>query len=235
MFEWFKHHFVRPIIDFIYPPICFLCNNPLEIPELCVCYDCWSQFKKVDINSSEYILLKDRFNEENIIEKFTSLYIFEKEGKFQEVIHLLKYRNIKLVGVRLGRELGEKIKHDLGEIDILTAIPLHKLKLRERGYNQVDYICKGISDILGVEFRRNIIVRNRYTKTQTELNFQERKENVKDAFSVNRKYLSEIKDKIVLVIDDVITTGATITAAGQVLKNAGCKSIYAASTGLASL
>lgn len=235
MFKWLKNILFKPILDFIYPPICFLCNNYLEFPELCICSDCWSQFKKVEADSRELLLLTDRFRIEGIIDKFTSLYVFEKNGKFQEVIHLLKYRNIKAVGIRLGRELGLKIVNEFSKIDFLTAVPLHKLKLRERGYNQVDYICRGISEMLGIEFKRDIIFRTRYTKTQTELNFQERKENVKDAFCVNKKYLGEIKNKNVLIIDDVITTGATITAAGQVLKQSGFKSIFAASVGLASL
>lgn len=190
---------------------------------------------KVETNSIEYQILMERLKNDGVIDKFSSLYIFQKDGRFQEVIHLLKYKNIKSIGIRLGRELGEKIRNEMGKIDCVVSIPLHRLKLKERGYNQVDCICLGISNELGIKFKRDILVRNRYTRTQTELNFQERKENVKDAFDINDKYINELRDKVAIVVDDVITTGATITSAGKVLKDNGCKAVYAASVGLASL
>lgn len=235
MLKWLKNFFIDPILNFVYPPVCFLCNQLIEDAKFCVCIKCWSEFKKVEKSSIEFQLLMERFKNDGIIDKFCSLYIFEKDGKFQETIHLLKYKKIKSIGITFGRELGVKIENELGKFDFLTAVPLHKLKFRERGYNQVDYICRGISEVSGIEFKNDLIIRTRYTKTQTELTFLERKENVKDAFSVNRKYFELLKDAVVVVVDDVITTGSTVASAGQVLKEAGCKTIYAASVGLASI
>ena len=228
-----KDLILRPFIDVIYPPICYLCNKQLQDSSLCICFECWDKFKKFDTNSDLYQILLKRFNNEGFINGFVSLYLFEKDGKFQEVIHLLKYNNIKSIGIELGTILGKVIQKEFENIDIVTSVPLHRLKKRERGYNQVDFICKGISKVTGVNFFDNLILRVRYTQSQTKLNFQERMDNVKDAFIANKKFIDIIRGKNIIMVDDVITTGATINSAAKALKEAGASKIYAASAGVA--
>jgi ComF family protein len=221
--------------DFIFPPVCFLCNQRLREDEERICNNCWSSFSHAEQSSPAFIELTSRFQHGEVVGGFTTCYIFEKEGKFQEAIHLLKYRNIKSVGVRLGNEIGRKIVNDttIKDIDIIAPIPLHKLKQRERGYNQSEFLCKGVSEVTKIEFTPNLIVRGKYTESQTKLNLEERKLNVAEAFSLNPKYHDAIAGKTIFLIDDVITTGSTIEAAARVLKQNGASRIYAASAGLA--
>lgn len=234
MFRKLSEFIVKPLLSFIYPEVCIICKNRIEGNEFCVCINCWLEFKECESTSKEFILFSNRIKSDNLIKNFIALYIFEREGKFQEAIHYLKYKNVKSIGFKLGEELGKKLNKKFGEIDIITSVPLHKLKERERGYNQADFICKGISKVTGYHFIPNILRRIKYTQTQTELNFQQRKENVENAFCINNNYRKYIKDKNVLLVDDVITTGATIIAAANVLKQTEAKCIYIASAGLAA-
>lgn len=229
--EWL----VIPFRDFIFPPVCFLCNQRLEPAEERVCNKCWSEFTKVDQSTPAYEEIKARFENGKVVDGFVSCYLFEKEGRFQEAVHLLKYRGIKSIGNRLGIDLGGKIigDHILRSIDFITPIPLHKLKYRERGYNQSEYLCKGVSDVIGKEVLPKLINRIKYTQSQTKLNLLERRLNVAEAFVINPRCIGEISGKNILLVDDVITTGSTIEAVAQVLKQNGASLVYAASAGLA--
>ncbi|MDI6804723.1 MAG: double zinc ribbon domain-containing protein, partial [Bacteroidota bacterium] len=213
-----KQNLLKPILDFIFPPVCFLCQKIIDDGDGKICTECWNSFTVVSDTHPDYIILQNRFTSGGVIEDFTSPFLFEKEGKFQEAIHLLKYKGIKSVGLKLGLAVVEKInQNSFGTIDIVAPVPLHKLKLRERGYNQTDFICKGISQLTEYIAIYDLITRLKYTQSQTTLTFQQRKENVSDAFVLNHKYKDLVKDKVVLLIDDVITTGATIEAVGRVL------------------
>lgn len=233
------NQFINNIIisfrDFIFPPVCFLCNQRLELNENRVCDKCWSGFLKIDRATPAYEEIKTRFVDGNVVDGFVSCYLFEKEGRFQEAVHLLKYRGIKSIGIKLGNEVGKSIIDNpvFSSIDYITPVPLHKLKNRERGYNQSEYLCKGISEILGKDVLPKLISRKKYTQSQTKLNLQERRLNVADAFIINPKLTAEISGKNILLVDDVITTGSTIEAVAQVLKQNGASLVYAASAGLA--
>lgn len=231
---FFKQYLLKPILDFIFPPACFLCSKIIDDGDSKICDECWNSFTSVDVTNPDYIIFRNRFASGGVIKDFTSTFLFEKEGRFQEAIHLLKYKGIKSVGLKLGTSVGEEIKKkDFGTIDIVAPVPLHKLKLRERGYNQTDFICKGISQITEYTTIVDLVIRSKYTQSQTTLTYQQRRENVSEAFILNDKYREIIKEKVVLLVDDVITTGATIEAAGRVLKSAGVKDVFAASAGMA--
>ncbi len=231
---WLRQNILKPILDFIFPPVCFLCQKFIDDGDAKICTECWNSFTIVNEVHPDYIILMNRFKSGGVVDNFISPFLFEKEGKFQEAIHLLKYNGIKSVGLKLGSAIGDAItRTNFDRIDIIAPIPLHKLKLRERGYNQTDFICKGISLRNETIAMFDLIIRAKYTQSQTTLTFQQRKENVSDAFILNNRYKDVIKDKVVLLVDDVITTGATIEAAGRVLKSVGAKKVFAASAGIA--
>jgi competence protein ComFC len=221
--------------DFIFPPVCFLCNQRLGSNEDRICDKCWSEFTKINHTAPVYEEIKNRFEDGKVVDGFASCYLFEKEGRFQEAVHLLKYRGIKSIGIKFGIKVGETIidSPEFSNIDYITPVPLHKLKYRERGYNQSEYLCKGISKILGKEILPKLINRKKYTQSQTKLNLQERRLNVAEAFVLNPKLAAKISGKNILLADDVITTGSTIEAAAQVLKHFDVSRVYAASAGLA--
>jgi ComF family protein len=122
--------------------------------------------------------------------------------------------------------------------DFLVPVPLNKLKQRERGYNQVEFICRGISDVTRMMIERSLIVRKRYTQSQTELDRNRRRENVEGAFAVNPKNPAAasgaLTGRSIVLVDDVITTGATVEACARELVAHGADRVLAVSAALAS-
>jgi ComF family protein len=149
------------------------------------------------------------------------------EGAVKELIHEFKYKNKDYLGSTLGKLMVDFIKEyelPIDLIDFIIPVPLHKIRLREREYNQAEIL----SNHIGREFNRmvsnNILVRNRYTKTQTELEPENRLSNVKNSFSVTQNGV--FKNKNLLLIDDVLTTGSTASEAAYALKNCGANIVF---------
>lgn len=235
MLEIIHEYLVRPVQNFIYPPVCFTCNALLQNDEERICVECWNSFTRLDSSHPTWREIHGKLHSEGVVENLISCYLFEKDGKLQDVIHHLKYGGIKSFGVRLGRELGKRVLQEklFDGIDFLVPVPLHKLKRRERGYNQCEYICKGIFAVTNIPIADAFLERKKYTQSQTQLNLQERKENVSEAFKVRPDALRIICGKSFLLVDDVITTGSTIQACAQQLRTAGAAKILAASVALA--
>ena len=224
---------VKDVLDFFLPRICISCEEKLKDNEKCLCFNCFSSIKRTDkdLLSKEY---DRKFKEENIITDFVSLFLFEKDKALQSVIHDLKYNGNIKAGIYLGELAGKNFYKDIlnWKPDFIIPVPLYHLKKAERGYNQSYYISKAISKIVKIPVETSILKRIRYTQSQTELNLEERKVNVFGAFSVKNKSL--IRNKNFLIVDDVITTGATISECGKVLIENGASKIYALSIALAS-
>jgi ComF family protein len=106
--------------------------------------------------------------------------------------------------------------------DMLIAIPIHNRKRRERGYNQAFQFARGLSESLGIPVHENVLIRKVYSISQTKKNRSERYENVEGVFSINPQY-SMLEDKHVALVDDILTTGATLSEAGRILKLSGAK------------
>jgi ComF family protein len=182
-------------------------------------------------------ILHDRFRLESAIDAFQSCYYFEEGNALQKLIHMFKYEEMTIVGRILGHQLGDRIGIQpwSGDIAGLIPVPLHNAKQRERGYNQSECICKGISEKLQIPVTSKFVRRKKNTVTQTHLNAEERRMNVKHAFFVEEKYRYAVVGKNFVIVDDVITTGSTIQEVARVLKKAGAEHVYAASVGLAKL
>jgi ComF family protein len=191
-----------------------------------------SKIKRPDEQRLEHEFER-KFSSDKIISGFTSLFVFEKEKELQHIIHGLKYDGKFQIGLFLGRLIAKELSRQLDEwkIDFIIPVPLHHLKRAERGYNQAEFIAKGIRSVLKIPINTNSIKRKRFTETQTSLKLVERKENLKDAFTIKRK--NNLKGKTILLLDDVITTGATISECGKILLDKGTANIYAASVAIA--
>lgn len=226
---------IHPVIDFIYPPVCNVCNHLVMRNELPVCESCWKTLTVVYSSHPTWIDLKLKFLNRGNVKDLISCYLFESEGKLQEIIHLLKYKDMKSIGIRLGRDLGKIILSSpvYSSADYLVPVPLHRLKRRERGYNQSEFLCQGIIQIIPINFVPEFLKRIRYTQSQTKLNIHERIENVENAFEIHNPYKRFVKDKSFIIVDDVITTGSTINACASKLVEYGAASVYAASAALA--
>jgi len=223
---------LKPFLDFIFPPTCLACSNLLLDTERHVCTSCWNSIPRLHSAHPLFCQTRDRLVESEVIAGLISVFLFEKDGAFQVLAHALKYNGFRSVGLLLGRELGVEIDKLGIEVHCLIPVPLHHVKARERGFNQAEVIARGVSEVTGIQVRTDIVGRRRYTQTQTKLDQEQRKKNVEEAFSVSRTSHLEARGTCIL-IDDVITTGATIISCGEVLHKAGFEQIIAASLALA--
>lgn len=154
-----------------------------------------------------------------------TLYKFVKESRVQQVLHALKYKQQPEIGEMLGRVYG----HDLvqaefkSSFDIIIPVPLHTSRRQIRGYNQSEEFGKGLSQMLEVPCVDNYMTRDLKTETQTHKSKLNRWENVSRTFRVIK--VEPIREKRVLLVDDVVTTGATLEACGQALLAAGCREL----------
>jgi ComF family protein len=147
----------------------------------------------------------------------TAQYYFTKESLMQHLMHELKYRGNKELGLQMGRLVGNDLQqtHRFCHVDALIPLPLFPGKEKRRGYNQATILCEGIAQMLNVDVLRNVVVRTEHTETQTKKGRTERWQNMEGKFElVNAQ---KIENKHVLLVDDVITTGATLEACGHEL------------------
>jgi ComF family protein len=221
----------KEFFDFFIPRICPSCKSKLDLNEEVICQKCLLRLNRV---SEERIRIEfqDKFKEDKIISDFISLFYFEKDKEVQNIIHEFKYNGKFRIGFFLGvliaSDLGSKIKS--WKIDYIVPVPLHHIRRAERGFNQSFYLAKGIKSVLKIPTITNLLKRRRFTDSQTLLSIIERKENVRDAFSLKKN--EKLSGKNILLLDDVITTGATISECGKVLLKAGAVKIYAVSVAI---
>ena len=224
--------FFNSLADFFLPRLCPACKNKLNTSEQFICDNCLSKLKFTSPYQmhSEY---DRKFADDKLISDFHSLFIFEKDKEFQSVAHELKYNGKFKIGFFLGKLIALHLKEIIQEwnADLIIPVPLHSLKKAERGYNQSYFIAKGIKSVLSIAVSDKIVRRRRFTESQTKMNLVERKENIMGAFVVVDK--NKVAGKRIILLDDVITTGATITECGRVLLESGAEKIFALSAAIA--
>lgn len=168
------------------------------------------------------------------IDSACAFMVFSEGGRVQRIIHALKYHNIPALAHKLGRVYGEELMRAGLEkqMDIIIPIPLHERRKKKRGYNQSEEFARGLSEVLCIPLDTKSVLRVVDTATQTRKNRLLRWENVEHSFHVVDK--RSVEDKRILLVDDVITTGATLEACGTVLLNSGAASISVAGIAFAS-
>ncbi len=218
----------RSIFDVFLPRKCSGCKEVLQSDETSICKICLTLLKPVNEDMIKREFEKD-FLPSDIISNFTSLFLFEKDSILQQVIHEIKYNKQFNTGITFGKMFAEKHINLLEKwsIDLIIPIPLHHLKKAERGYNQSDFFAKGIAKESKIKLSTNAVKRIRYTESQTGFNKLEREENMANAFKVKKEKL--IDGRNILLVDDVITTGATIRECGKALISSGANQIFAGS------
>ena len=215
---------LRDFVSLIFPEICVYCKEPRVSGEELLCSRCRLDLPKTDLSVNQETLL-NKFASVPNIELATSYLKFTKKGMAQRLLHLLKYENYQEIGVMLGRFFGAELKSKMTSLsfDSIIPVPIHASRKRTRGYNQSDLISQGLSEILEIEWYSDVMVRNRKTATQTKKGKVERWQNVNEIFQVTRPEV--VRNKKVLVVDDVITTGATLNAALETLAETGVSSM----------
>jgi len=227
------------LLDFVYPQSCPICEKPLRRGEKEVCEDCWNALASLPSSYCPYCksFLENgdadfehrcsflKHPEDRKILAVRSLGTFN--DYYRTLIHRFKYDKKIHLGERLAKSLGEKVakEKDFLNCDLIIPVPLHRSRHRERGFNQSDILAQGVSQRTGVPLAKGILKRKKHTQDQTYLDPQQRKENVKDAFVITQP--EKINGKQVILVDDVITTGATLNECAQMLLEAGATKIFA--------
>ncbi|MEM8890355.1 MAG: ComF family protein [Bacteroidota bacterium] len=222
---------LKSFFRLIYSHRCYVCERELIAQEKQICFSCLSQIPETNFHlcptdNEFYYRLGGRVK----LEGAMALFYFDKKGKLQSLVEALKYRSAPQLGRFLGAYYAQRMKDAdwLEDIQAIVPIPLHYRKKVERGYNQAEELARGMGEILQIPVRSDGLKRVRYTRTQTRMGGRSRWENVKGAFGLGK----ELEGPIIL-LDDVLTTGATFEAAMQALQAEKSElKIYAISIGI---
>lgn len=211
-------------ICLFYPRLCLACEKQHLPPQQVLCVSCELRLPRTDFHlHKENDFTKKLLGRVNI-HTATSLYFFLKKSKTQNLIHNLKYKGKKQVGIVLGKMLGRTLSKAAlyQDIDLIIPIPLHIKKELKRGFNQSDVFAQGLSETMNIPWLKDGLERRLYTSTQTQKSRIDRFQNVIHAFHVKQPKL--IKNKHILLVDDVLTTGATLEAGAlKILEVEGTK------------
>ncbi len=216
---------LRDFISLIFPEVCLSCKAPTSKGESLLCTKCLFDLPKTNDYNRLPGLLANKFVSIQKL-RFAYAYLkFNKKGVAQRLLHQLKYEGHQEIGLSLGRWFGSEIKTNsaITDSDLIIPVPLHISRLRTRGYNQSDLIAQGLSETLEIAWNKDIIKRLKKTETQTKKGKVDRWKNVHEIFQVSS--LNMIENKNVILVDDVVTTGATLNACLEVVVNSGAKSV----------
>ena len=234
----------KKILGIIFPNKCLACNKIIDCEGL-FCNDDWQKLQfitepKCKICSQPFISEFEARTENHSLlcvkclttkpSYDSSITVFRYGDLLKKIVGDLKYRDCTNLSKKFGKILGQKIAPEIQNYNLIIAVPLHKQRLRERKFNQAILLAKAILQNLpdkknGLKFYPDILLRTRYTTAQVKLDQKTRAKNLQGAFVINKKYFDIIKDSSILLIDDVITTGATLENCASILKKAGAKKI----------
>ena len=218
-----------------YPRLCEGCNKPLLQEEEVLCLNCnIYNLPRTAYHHIEENMTFMRFAGRVNIGKATSFAYFTENGLLQHLLHGLKYEGKKEIGRYLGKQFGHDLKQTKwgNDIDMIIPVPLHPDKEAKRGFNQATIIAEGLSEILQIPVETNLLIRKRFTESQTKKTREERLANMRDVFAVTNA--EKLVDKHILLVDDVLTTGATLEACALTLLAAKDVHINIATIGVVS-
>jgi ComF family protein len=214
----------RDFVSLIFPNYCLACHNSLVKGENLICTRCLLEMPTTNYHVDNSNPLKGRLSSRMDIAYAMAFLKFSKSGKVQKLLHALKYKNQPELGVMLGTIYGERIKEtNIHLADLIVPVPLHPIRKSKRGYNQSVKFAEGLSQSMCVPYTDELLVRKIMTETQTRKTKLNRWQNVTEVFQL--KDAAPIKDKNILLVDDVVTTGATLEACSMHLIQAGCNSL----------
>jgi len=212
--------FFGTLIDLIYPPICQLCHTRIENPDQIICESCWNDLPLLQTGLIH-------FHHQALADspKLDALAVWQFTGQIPQIVHLLKSQGFSKLAERLGREMAQSVLREakFAQADCLIPVPLHAVRERERTYNQSRLLCEEISKITRQPVLNRVLVRVRNTQTQTKLNASARLRNMENAFKVTEP--TQVTGKSIILVDDVLTTGATLTHCARQLSAAGAREV----------
>lgn len=203
------------LLALFYPSLCSGCGEHLPFGQRVLCIECLYTLPLTSYHDQAVNPLDERFWGRLPIESATALCYFSEGGIIQRLIHRLKYQSDPEVGHYLGLLLGQVLKGSerFGSVDLILPIPLHRVRQRQRGYNQSDKFARGLAQAMDKPWSQSVLGRRLKTATQTRKGRIGRFFNVEDAFEVRDP--DKLRGKWILLVDDVMTTGATLEACGR--------------------
>lgn len=219
MKEWMK--IGNCLSELFFPRLCPVCGRRLCTAERAVCTGCLGELPRTGYHRQALNPCEETFYGRINPRRFgraTSYFYYERENPCKHILWRLKYQNQPEVGYEMGRIMAKELMADafFVGIDLLLPVPLAKEKQRQRGYNQCDYIAAGISDVTGIPVARNSVERIVNNESQTHKSRAERQENVEGIFEARDTL--QLEGKHVLLIDDVLTSGATLISCATALQ-----------------
>lgn len=213
---------LRDFVRLIYPSVCIHCSLSLNSAEKYLCTSC-----KIDLPITHDSFLEpnemmNKFSFNQKVKGAASYLFFYQKGVAQKLLHKLKYQGQKEIGALLGKWFSGEVAH-IGSLDFIIPVPLHTSRQRSRGYNQSAEIAKGIAEQLSISVREDLVIRKKSSSSQTSKTKVERWKNIENVYG---NASEEVQGKKVLVIDDVITTGATLGMLCERLEEKGVSEIY---------
>lgn len=219
MKKWMRAFFLL-----FYPPCCTVCQGPLRESEVCICFKCNLHLPRTNYHLRKNNPIEEIFWGRIPIVRASSFFFYSRKSRYTHILHQLKYKGQKELGHDMGRIMANEIKDSnfFDSIDTIIPVPLHVLKEKKRSYNQSAWIAKGVSEITNIVLDTTSVTKIKHTSSQTDKSRSARIENVHGVFSLSNP--EKFIDKHVLIIDDVLTTGATMEACASVFyKTPGVK------------
>jgi ComF family protein len=223
-----KSSFIEIVEDFIslfFPRYCVACEDSLVKGENLVCTRCMLEMPRSNYHLEHENPFFNKFRGRMPVKYVMAYFKFVKSSRVQHILHALKYKNKPELGRMLGQVYGEElIRAGFAEkFDMIIPVPLHHTRKRSRGYNQSEEFGMGLSKILEMPCEVNFLTKVARTQTQTRKSKLNRWDNVKEVFAISQQ--ADVMGKRILLVDDVVTTGATLEACGRILIEAGCKEL----------
>lgn len=210
---------ISDILDLILPRHCTVCGDVLAKEENHICLNCLVDMPLLPVERQ--IELEQMFRGIVRVERASSYMYYRKGSPYNNLLHQIKYNNRPQIATHLAMDAAKKIKSSgfFNNIDFIVPLPLSASKKRRRGYNQCDYIAQGISKITGIPIAPSCVERTKANETQTHKNREERWKNVQGIFKVTSP--DTVRNRHILLVDDVLTTGATIASCAKSITDAG--------------
>lgn len=216
---------LRDIVDFFFPRTCRVCGKVLLHNEEYLCMQCMLDMPRTDFAMQPDNAMAQLFYGKIAVERAVAYFYFSKGSDYRRLIHRIKYHGEKECGLYLGKMMvRELVATSIFEgIDYIVPVPLHRNKERKRGYNQSEWIAQGIADETGIPLCTDALVCRTHRESQTRKGVYDRYLATREAFELRPN--SELQGSHVLIVDDVVTTGATLLSCGETLLKGGVNKV----------
>jgi ComF family protein len=224
----------RHLIDFIVPPKCLTCREPVLDPAS-LCLVCWGKLKNIELPVCNIMGTPFAYDQGNGAVSAAALAdppnwdraraAVAYDEASRGLVHALKYRDTMEAGLFMARMMGRAGRELVGNADVIIPVPLHRFRLWSRRFNQAAFLSQHLARSFDKPVRTDVLLRQKSTKSQVGLKQDERRKNVSKAFVVVPEEVSRVAGRRILLVDDVMTTGATAGSCAAVLKTAGAAQV----------